>query len=166
MSVPDFARMDNGFERVLLAVREFGSALGAMDHGGPWEKIEAEAHEIIRRAFADLPELAQVLPKLAAKMQAGASVANDGTEIANEVRRARRNWADQLHPTCQCLSDSAQPYDWWYDRYQSLGEKHTGLNGNRVTTIRCQNCGRRYEVETDETLSTHAVHTWSRLAES
>lgn len=84
------ARLENGFVRVLLGVQEFGTALGAMDHGGPWERIEEEAHETMRRAFADIAELQDYLPRLAAKLASGASVADDGAEIKAEVGLGRR----------------------------------------------------------------------------
>lgn len=62
---------------------------------------------------------------------------------------------------CPCLADSRQPYGWGYERYESLAERQT--DWTRTFTIRCKACGRRYEVEADDTPATHTIHTWREL---
>ena len=89
-SDPNSARIAAQLDRVMDGVSQFGSALGAMDHGGPVEELEESGHEIIRGAFERAPELHTLLPRLAAKLKAGKSVADDGYDIRDEVAEARK----------------------------------------------------------------------------
>ena len=97
MSTPETGPKDlnHAFDLILLGVREFGSALGAMDHGGSGQEQEEAGHSLIHSAFEHAPELNQLLPKLAAKLKAGQSVADDGYQISDEVAAAKKLLADR-----------------------------------------------------------------------
>jgi hypothetical protein len=75
---------------ILEGVLKFGSALNAMDRGFSGEPLEAEGHVLIRNAFQRSPELSELLPRLAKRLQEGQSVAEEGFEIRDEVEAVRK----------------------------------------------------------------------------
>ena len=81
--------VEAGFAELERAVAIFGSALGAMDHGGPAAEMEADGNDIIRRAFAYHPGLSGLLPELAQKQATDASLADDGYDIRDQIAAAR-----------------------------------------------------------------------------
>ncbi len=162
--VPD---LEDEFACLQQGVQRFGTALDAMDRGGPVKELEAEGHELIRGAFARAPRLNQLLPKLAAKLWAGVSVADDGFKIQAEIEAARQLLRAEANPACYCLADSETPYPWSYNKYESLASR-TDPNNSAVSyaTIRCKQCGRCYEVQDDSTPATHSICRWRPAPDS
>ena len=149
----DWSRADEGFSILQHAVRTFGSALGAMDHGGPWLELDEQGNSLVRSAFESVPALHDLLPELSAKVRAGASVADDGYEISDQIAAARL----VVREGCPCLDDAANPYPW-------TPERHVGdPEWLRILTVRCRRCGRTYEVEEDPTPALHTVSRWVEI---
>lgn len=82
-------RIEGAFETIRGAVSQFGRALDADDHyPGAGVPLEEEGNADIRDAFARVPELSQLLPKLNAAVQRGDNLADSGYEIVAELKLA------------------------------------------------------------------------------
>ena len=82
-------RIQGAFETIRDAVSQFGRALDADDHyPGAGAPLEEQGNTGIRDAFACVPELSRLLPKLNAAIERGDNLADSGYEIIDELKLA------------------------------------------------------------------------------
>jgi hypothetical protein len=75
---------------VLEGVLNFENSLAAIDRGETGDECQSEGNSVIRIAFQRAPELNDLLPRLAARLETGHSLADYAFDIRDEVEAVRK----------------------------------------------------------------------------